>query len=124
MARAARQLIGAGWPARSAPIALTIVPFVMVAIPVAPTRVAVAMLVALIAAATIAFAVLAVSALMLESRHVFIVVPVIAHEVDAPAASIVLSTMLTPVPLMAGRHMQVNRLGRNEFRRLSDYHWL
>jgi len=95
--------------------AIFVMTLTMIAIPVAPTMLVVA---------TIAVAMLAVSALVLESRHVFIVVPVIAYEVDAPAAGIVLSTMLIPVPLVTRRHVQVNRRGHKEFRRLSDHDWL
>lgn len=62
--------------------------------------------------------------LLLVSRHVFIVVPVISHEIDSSATGVVLSTMLAPMLLVSGRHMQVNRRSRNEFRSLLNYHRL
>ena len=65
-----------------------------------------------------------VAVLVLVSRHVFVVVPVIAHEVDPPAAGVVLRTMLAPVLLVPRRYVKVNRRGRNEFRRLLDHHGL
>ena len=65
-----------------------------------------------------------VAVLALVSRHVFVVVPVIAHEVDPPAAGVVLRTMAAPVLLVPRRHVKVNRRGRNEFRRLLDHHGL
>ncbi len=43
-------------------------------------------------------------------RDVFVVVPVLLHEVDWLAAGIVLVAMLAPFLGVAGRHMQVNRL--------------
>ena len=67
---------------------------------------------------------IAVAVLVLVSWHVFVVVPVIAHEVDPPAAGVVLRAMLAPVVLMPRRHVKVNRRGRNEFRRLLDHHGL
>jgi len=69
-------------------------------------------------------AMIVVAVLALVSRHVFIVVPIIAHEVDPPAAGVVLRTMLAPVLLVPRRHVQINRRGRNEFRRLLNYHRL
>jgi len=38
-------------------------------------------------------------------RHVFVVVPIVAHEIDWAAACMVLSAMLAPVFLMSGRDM-------------------
>ncbi len=67
---------------------------------------------------------LLVAVLVLVSRHVFVVVPVIAHEVDPPAAGVVLRTMLAPVLLVPRRYVKVNRRCRNEFRRLLDHHGL
>jgi hypothetical protein len=56
--------------------------------------------------------VVAVLMLVLVSRHVFIFVPVITHEVDPPAAGVVLRTMLAPVLLVPRQHVQINRRGR------------
>ncbi len=101
--------------------ALMVVSFVMAVILV--------MTVILLMALTMAMlpvdpAMIVVAVLVLVSRHVFIVVPVIAHEVDSPAAGVVLRTMLAPVLLVPWRYMKVNRRGRNELRRLLDYHRL
>jgi hypothetical protein len=62
--------------------------------------------------------------LTLVSRHVFIVVPVIAHEIDRPAAGVVLRAVFAPVFLVARRHVQVERRGREELRHLLDHHRL
>src|SRR5262245_22265330 len=55
------------------------------------------------------------------SRHVVVVVPVIAHEIDRTPACMVLRAMLAPVPLMSGRDMQVDRLHWNVLRRARDH---
>jgi len=55
-------------------------------------------------------------------RHVGIAIPVVPHEVDRLAAGVVLSAMLAPVPLMAWRHMQVQRLAHFAARRPLDDH--
>jgi len=73
---------------------------------------------------TMALSMIVVAVLVLVSWYVFVVVPVIAHEVDPPAASVVLRTMLAPVLLVPWRYVQVNRRGRNELRRLLDHHRL
>lgn len=71
-----------------------------------------------------ALSMIVAAVLVLVSRHVFVVVPVIAHEVDPPAAGVVLRTMLAPVLLVPRRYVQVDRRGRDEFRRLPDHHGL
>ena len=63
-------------------------------------------------------------AAVLVTRHVFVVVPVVPHKVDRSAAGVVLRAMLAPVFLVARRHMQVDRRGRNELRRPLDYNGL
>ena len=73
---------------------------------------------------TMALRMIVVAVLALVSRHVFVMVPVIAHEVDPPAAGVVLRTMHAPVPLVPRRHVKVNRRSGNEFRRLPDHHGL
>jgi hypothetical protein len=73
---------------------------------------------------TATLSMIVVAVLALVSRHVFVVIPVVAHEVDPPAAGVVLRAMLAPVVLMPRRHVKVNRRGRNEFRRLPDHHGL
>ena len=42
---------------------------------------------------------------------VFVVVPLISHEVDRPTAGMVFPTMLAPMLLVSRRNMQVDRLG-------------
>jgi hypothetical protein len=42
-----------------------------------------------------------ISAPVLVMRHVFVVVPVVSHKVDRPAAGVVLRAMLAPVFLVA-----------------------
>jgi len=50
-------------------------------------------------------------------RHVFVVVSIIAHEIDGAAAGVVLRAMLAPVLLMSRRDMQVDGLRWNVLRR-------
>ena len=58
----------------------------------------------------IAFAIVRVCVLgALVMMHVFVVVPLVLHEIDGPAAGAVLTTMLAPVLLMPRRHMQIDR---------------
>jgi len=54
--------------------------------------------------------VVVIPAIMSVTRDVFVVVPVIAHEVDRSAAGIVLGTMLAPVLLVPRRDVQVDWL--------------
>ena len=52
-----------------------------------------------------------ITATMFVVRDVFVVVPIIADEVDRTSAGMVFPTMLAPMLLMSGRNVQVNRLG-------------
>ena len=60
---------------------------------------------------------------------VLVVVPVVLHEVDGPAASVVLRAMLTPMFFVSRRNVEVDRLGRGILRRLRNHdrlridHW-
>jgi len=45
------------------------------------------------------------------SRHVFLVVPVVPHEVDRPTAGVVLRAVFVPVFLVARWHVEVDRSG-------------
>ena len=45
------------------------------------------------------------------TRHVSVVIPAVLHEIDAAAARIVFTAMLTPVLGMAWRHAQIERFG-------------
>ena len=65
-----------------------------------------------------------IAAPVLVTRHVFVVVPVVSHKVDRPAAGVVLRAMLTPVFLVARRHVQVDRRGGNKLRRPLDHNGL
>jgi hypothetical protein len=55
------------------------------------------------------------------ARDVFVVIPIVAHEVDRSPASVVFRTVLAPVLLVTRRHMQVDRLYRNVLRRPHNY---
>jgi len=46
------------------------------------------------------------------ARHVYPVVPIVAHEIDAARACTVFATVRGPVPLVTGGHTQVERRGR------------
>jgi hypothetical protein len=52
-----------------------------------------------------------IAATVLVTRDVFVVVPVVPHKVDRPAAGVVLPAVLAPVFLVARRYVQVDRLG-------------
>jgi hypothetical protein len=54
--------------------------------------------------------VVVIPTIMSVARDVFVVVPIIAHEVDGSAAGMVLGTMLAPVLLVSRRDVQVDRL--------------
>ena len=54
--------------------------------------------------------VVVIPTIMSVARDVFVVVPIIAHEVDRSAAGMVLGTMLAPVLLVPRRDVQVDRL--------------
>ena len=54
--------------------------------------------------------VVVIPAITSVARDVFVVVPIIAHEVDRSAAGIVLGAMLAPVLLVPRRDVQVDRL--------------
>jgi hypothetical protein len=49
-------------------------------------------------------------AVRLMMRHIDIVVPFVAHEIDRSSASIMFLTVLAPVFLMTRRYVQINRL--------------
>ena len=53
----------------------------------------------------------AIAITVLVTRHVFVVVPVVSHKVDRPAAGVVFRAMPPPVLLVARRHVQVDRRG-------------
>ena len=62
-----------------------------------------------------------IAALMPVMWDVFVVVPLVFHEVDAPAASVVLRAMLTPMFFVSRRNVKVDRLGRGILRRLRNH---
>jgi hypothetical protein len=49
----------------------------------------------------------------LMMRNIDIIVPLIPHEIDRLAASIIFAAVLAPVFLMTRRHMEVDRLSNN-----------
>src|SRR5882757_584309 len=53
--------------------------------------------------------ILVIAAAVLVTRHVFVVVPIVAHKVDPPAAGVVFRTMLCPVFLVVRCNVQVDR---------------
>jgi hypothetical protein len=52
----------------------------------------------------------AVPVMMLVTRYIFAVVPIVSHEVHGATAGVVFSAVLCPMPFMAGTHVQVHRL--------------
>ena len=59
-------------------------------------------------AIVIAMSVTFVSMPLLVFRHIDIVVPIIAYEIDRPVAGIVFITMLLPLFLVSRRNMEIN----------------
>ena len=59
--------------------------------------------------------------LRLMMRYIDIVVPPVTHEIDRLAARIVLTAVLAPFFLMAGRHVQVDRLVNNTGRSMPNH---
>jgi len=51
-------------------------------------------------------------------RHINIVVPAVAYEIDRPAAGVVSAAVLVPLFRMSGRNVHVDRLRDNGDRRL------
>ena len=52
-----------------------------------------------------------IAAAVLVTRHVLLVVPIVSHKVDPPAAGVIFGAMLCPVLLVARWHMQVDGRG-------------
>lgn len=65
----------------------------------------------------IAVFVIVAPAVVTVARDVLVLVPVIAYEVDPAAARVVLATVAVPVPLVAGRYVQVDWRRIGVFRR-------
>jgi hypothetical protein len=40
-------------------------------------------------------------------RRIYLVVPTVRHEIDRPAAGVIFVAVLRPMPLVSGRHVQV-----------------
>ena len=57
-------------------------------------------------------------------RYILLVVPVILYEVDGPTARVVLSTMLTPGPLVTRRYVEVDRRFGHVSGTPLDHYWL
>src|SRR5579872_7413861 len=97
----------------------------VVAVPIAAIMViavlAVMPVVMVLVILVVVVSVLALPARTIESRLIFRR----PHEIDRPIAGMVFVTVLTPVPGMSGRHVQVNRLrGCNAHRDRLDHHRL
>lgn len=56
--------------------------------------------------------------------YICFVVPFIAYEIDGAAASVIFEAVLTPVFLMTGRYMHVDRLINDTDRRGLNYDWM
>lgn len=93
-----------------------------IAVPVAPVSAVIGMIAVSVVPVAAVIGVFAV--LLTVARHVFVVVPVVAHEVDRAAAGMVLRTMPAPVPFVPRRDVQVNRLNDNRLSRLYGNHRL
>ena len=91
-----------------------VVPAALVMVVSVVMPVALVMIVALVMTLTMAMSLISTLApimVMPVSRHVFTVVPIIAHEVDRSTAGVVFRAMLAPVLLVTRPHMQVDRRG-------------
>ena len=55
------------------------------------------------------------------ARHILFLVPVIMHEVDRLTTGVVLPAVFAPVPLVALRHVQIDRLADLAHRRTLDH---
>jgi len=90
---------------------------IVVVIPVPAPMIVVAPLVPMamiiVVPVSAAMNILMIAVLAGVARHVLLVVPLVAYEVDRPAASVVLRAMPAPVPFVSGRYVQVNRLDCN-----------
>ncbi len=62
------------------------------------------------AAAMVPLALIIIIAVRLIMGHIRFIVPTVLHEVDGPAAGIVLGAMLAPFFRMSGRHVEIQRL--------------
>src|SRR5882757_6133100 len=74
-----------------------------------PVAVLLVMVMILVMTASVPMTVAMIAAAVLVTRHVFVVVPIVAHKVDPPAAGVVLRAMLCPVFLVARWNVQVDR---------------
>ncbi len=57
-------------------------------------------------------------------RHIYIVVPSVAHKIDRSAASVIFLTVFAPILFMAGRYVQIERLYDDRSRWRCDHDWL
>ena len=88
---------GRAVPMSSASLVLVTVPFVVVFLVSIPMTTSMPVIITLII-------------MMFIPRDIFIVVPVILHEVDRSPTRMVLRTMLVPMLLMPRRDVQIDRL--------------
>ena len=78
--------------------------------------IAVIAVVTMIAVIAMIIVIAAIRVLASVARDVFFVVPIVAHEIDRPAARVVLRAMLAPVLLVPRRDVQVDRLDSHVLR--------
>ena len=64
----------------------------------------------------VVFSLVILLAARLVMRHIDIVVPFVAHEIDRSSASIIFLTVLAPVFLMTRRYVQIDRLDNGPWR--------
>ena len=81
------------------------------------------MIASVVVPATVAIAMpaVAVSLSSLVFRHIDVVIPLISHEIDGPATSIVFVTMSFPMFFVSGRNMQIERRIRHTHRHGTDH---
>jgi len=56
-------------------------------------------------------------------RHIYIIIPLVANEIDGSAASIIFGAELLPIFCMAGRYVQINRLSNNAIGSGLNHDW-
>jgi len=103
-------------------IVVAIVPVAMIIVAIAVAVVPVAVIVIVVINVLDAFNVFHAldmpNVLTAVARHVLRVIPIVLHEIDRPAAGMVLSAMPAPVSFMSRWHVQVNGLQDNVLGRL------
>lgn len=92
-------------------VAVAVVPilpamFIPALVPILPTMIIPALVAAFIPAITM---------MLLVTRNVLVVIPVVLHEVDPLAAGVVFAAVFAPVFRVARGHMQIDRRAVNQY---------